>query len=98
MSQNETWDRFKLKYPPGSVIRCRVTRHERFGFFVDLGETFEGIVDITNLSDDRSMDEFPTRGSTVDAVVLGYRERIPQVALSTRASDFKQEFPICGDD
>ena len=49
------------------LVRATVTRHENFGFAVDLGEEQEGIVVITMISDDpdEATPEFPEIGQTV---------------------------------
>jgi ribosomal protein S1 len=94
MTVPESWDRFKQSHPAGDVIEGRVSRHVIYGFYVDLGQPFDGLVDIINVRDNppiNGMADFPQVGQLIRAVVLGYTDRDFQVALGTRASDFPRD-------
>jgi hypothetical protein len=56
------------------MVRGVVTRHEVYGFFVDIGEDVEGIALLTRMTDlpDAPTPEFPPIGTLVEAVLLGY--------------------------
>lgn len=72
-----------------------VTRHEPYGFYVDFGDSREGLVVITMINDDhrQSASGFPAIGAAVDAVLLGYTERGAEPRLSTRPSDISTTGP-----
>jgi small subunit ribosomal protein S1 len=49
----DPWLDIVEKYPPGAVLEARVTRIEKFGAFVDLGEGVEGLVGTGRLAGGR---------------------------------------------
>jgi ribosomal protein S1 len=94
LAKHESWDRFKRLHPPGSVVAGRVSRRASWGFYVDLEESIEGLVDIINVRDEPPIDsanDFPATGEAMQAVALGFDERNFRVALGTRASDFRYD-------
>ena len=73
------------------LVRGRVTRHEPYGFYVDIGANREGVVVITMISDDPSVSNspFPPIGSTISAALIGYTDVGDEPRLSVRPSDVK---------
>jgi ribosomal protein S1 len=91
MSLIERWNAFVSEHPVGTVMSGRVIRHEEYGYFLDIGEPFLGLVDIINMKDQgkvRPSKDFPAFGEIVRAVILDYTERKHEVRLGTRESDF----------
>jgi predicted RNA-binding protein with RPS1 domain len=73
------------------LIRGTVTRHEPYGFYVDIGSESDGLVVITMVVDDPSDPNppFPSVGTVIDAVLLGYTEIGGEARLSTRPRDLE---------
>lgn len=71
------------------IVHGRVTRHEPYGFFVDIGEGLDGLVVVTMVSDDpeKQNPAFPPVGSEVSALLLGYSGPRRQPRLSIRPKD-----------
>lgn len=78
-----------MSEPTPRRVRGTVTRHEPYGFFLDFGEDREGVVVITMVSDDpgERNPSFPTVGTEVDALLLGYAGAGRQPRLSVRPRD-----------
>lgn len=74
------------------LVSCVVTRHEPYGFYVDLGERQDGVVTITSVADDSppTPADFPPVGVRIEAVLLGHTDIGDQPRLSTRPSDIAQ--------
>jgi predicted RNA-binding protein with RPS1 domain len=68
-----------------------VTRHEHYGFYLDFGDEQEGLVVITMISDNPAMPNpaFPSLGTIVEAVLLGYTDIGGQPRLSIRPVDLE---------
>lgn len=94
MIKSETsWDELKDSLPVGMMVRCTVLRHAPFGVFVSVPETaFEGLIQITDFKDNGRMtpDEYPSVGSTLAAVVLGFKETGKQIWLGVKPSQLRQ--------
>jgi ribosomal protein S1 len=75
------------------LIRGVVTRHAPFGFFVDIGEEQDALVERVSMTDDLGADPgpLPDIGSEVVAALLGYTEHagVPQTRLSIRPSHLR---------
>jgi ribosomal protein S1 len=83
------WEEVKDSLRIGMKIRGKVLRHAPFGIFVSLPEIpFDGLVQITDFKDAGRMtpNEYPALESTVDAVVLGFKETGNQIWLSMKPS------------
>lgn len=68
----------------GDHVRGTVTRHEVYGFFMDIGEEQEGVVLRSCMGDDAANVDYPPIGSTVEAVLLGYTDVGAQPRLTIR--------------
>lgn len=89
MSETAGWDEIKQSLPVGALVTCIVTRHEPYGTFVRIaGVPFDGLVQITDFKDEGRMteEEFPPVGSTITAVVLGFKETGNQIWLGVKPS------------
>jgi len=84
-----TWDEIQRKLPGGSLVSCTITRHAPYGAFARISEVpFDGLIQITDFKDEGRMmaDEFPAIGSTLTAVVLGFKEAGHQIWLGVKPS------------
>ena len=93
MSNVAGWDEIKESLPVGSVVSCVVTRHAPFGIFVKIsGVPFDGLIQITDFKDAGRMTlvEFPAIGSSLKAVVLGFKEMGRQIWLGVKPSQIER--------
>ena len=83
------WEELKDSLRIGTKVRGKVLRHAPFGIFVSLpGIPFDGLVQITDFKDTGRMtpNECPALESTIDAVVLGFKETGKQIWLGMKSS------------
>ncbi|MDQ2710922.1 MAG: 30S ribosomal protein S1 [Acidobacteriota bacterium] len=69
----DPWDAVPQKYPIGSTVEGPITNITQFGAFVELGEGIEGMVHISDITNEKRLDhpkEKLAKGQTVRAVVL----------------------------
>lgn len=87
---DEGWAAARLAFADGAVVRGVVLSHHPFGFFVDLGGSALGLVEITQVKDpDQAVSpaDYPAVGMEITAVVLAAVDIQRQVHLSIRPSD-----------
>jgi len=77
---------------PGDIAICRVTRINRFGVFVELGDRVEGIIHISELSESRvdHPAEIVHVGTTFEARVLRIDMEARKIGLSRKRADPRQ--------
>lgn len=67
------WDELKKKYVPGTRVKGKIKNITDFGIFVDIGEEFDGLVRLSDITwdakDKNAITKFE-KGSSIDAVVL----------------------------
>lgn len=93
MVNEQSWDEVKDSLKVGTKVTGVVTKHFPFGIFVALpGIDFKGLVSITNFSDEGMMtpSEYPKIGSSVDAVVLAFKETGKQIWLGMKPSQLSE--------
>ncbi|MBV8070997.1 MAG: 30S ribosomal protein S1 [Acidobacteriaceae bacterium] len=69
----DPWDAVPEKYPVGSTVEGPVTNITQFGAFVELGDGVEGMVHISDITNEKRLDhpkEKLAKGQPVRAVVL----------------------------
>jgi small subunit ribosomal protein S1 len=69
----DPWADVELKYPAGTVVDGPVTSLTKFGAFVELGESIEGMIHIGDMSAEKRLNhpqEILKQGQAVRAVVL----------------------------
>ncbi len=71
------------------LVHGVVTRHEAFGFYVDIGKEQDAVVNLPMISDDPNevSPVYPEIGAGIEAVLLGFTAIGNQARLSTRHSD-----------
>jgi S1 RNA binding domain len=71
------------------LVSGRVTRHEPYGFYVDIGEAQDGLVVISMIADESDIANptFPSIGSVVIASLMRFTEIGDQPRLSVRPKD-----------
>jgi small subunit ribosomal protein S1 len=69
----DPWDAVTQKFPPGSVVEGPITNVAGFGVFIDLGDGIEGMVHISDITNEKRLNhpkEKLAKGQTVKGVVL----------------------------
>jgi small subunit ribosomal protein S1 len=69
----DPWEAVPQKYPAGAVVEGPITNLTPFGAFLDLGDGIEGMVHISDITNEKRIDhprEKLAKGQTVKAVVL----------------------------
>jgi len=97
------WDTIKERYPNGRVIEGKVTRLVKFGAFVEVEEGIEGMVHVSEFTNEKRIEHPSERvkvGQTVRAVVLSTDPETKRLKLSlkqleaTSADQFVQESAV----
>ncbi|HMF79686.1 MAG TPA: S1 RNA-binding domain-containing protein [Bryobacteraceae bacterium] len=69
----DPWDAVPQKFPIGSVFEGAITNLTEFGAFVDLGDGIEGMIHISDITNEKRLEhpkEKLSKGQTVKALVL----------------------------
>jgi small subunit ribosomal protein S1 len=69
----DPWDTVPQKFPVGSVVEGPITNVAGFGVFIDLGDGLEGMVHISDITNEKRLNhpkEKLAKGQTVKGVVL----------------------------
>jgi small subunit ribosomal protein S1 len=69
----DPWETVPQKYPVGSSVEGAITNLMQFGAFVDLGDGIEGMIHISDITNEKRLDhpkEKLSKGQTVKAVVI----------------------------
>jgi len=76
MSDDTSWEKLKSKLNIGTVVTGVVTKHEPYGVYVNIGYSFDGLIQITDFKSHGVMTtaEYPPINSEIKAKVLGYKE------------------------
>ncbi len=97
------WDTIKDRYPNGKVIEGKVTRLVTFGAFVEVEEGIEGLVHVSEFTNEKRIahpSEVVKAGQTVRAVVLSADPETKRLKLgvkqleATSADRFAQEAAV----
>jgi small subunit ribosomal protein S1 len=97
------WNTIKERYPEGKVIEGKVTRLAKFGAFVELEEGIEGLVHVSEFTNEKRI-EHPSDivkvGQTVRAMVLSADPETKRLKLgmkqleATTSDKFAQEVAV----
>ena len=97
------WDTIKDRYPTGKIVEGKVTRLAKFGAFVEVEEGIEGLVHISEFTNEKriqSPSEIVKPGQAVRAVVLSADPETRRLQLgmkqleSTPADQFLKELAV----
>ena len=89
ISKIKQWNKIKIFLKVGTKLKGIVTKHFPFGIFISIsGIEFIGLVQITDFKDEGIMSpsDYPEIGSSVDVVVLGFKETGQQIWLGMKPS------------
>jgi len=93
MVNAQSWNEIKNSLKLKTKLRGVVTKHFTFGIFLALpGIEFTGLVELGDFKDEGFMtrSEYPAVGSSVDVVVLGFKETGQQIRLGMKPSQLRQ--------
>mgnify|MGYP001222989507 FL=1 len=84
--EKNPWDELAEKYKPGSVVTGKITNFTDFGIFVEIEESMEGLVHISEISQKRvkTSSELYAIGDTVSAVVKSIDPKSKKIRLSIK--------------
>jgi small subunit ribosomal protein S1 len=85
--QEDPWTGASARWPAQSIVDGRVTRTTDFGAFVEVAEGIEGLIHISQLSDQhvQNVAQVAREGDQVKAVVLSVDEDARRMSLSIKA-------------
>lgn len=81
------WENIEKTMPEGSVVTGVITKIFAFGAFVSLGDDIEGLIHVTELSDQPfgKIEDVVSKGDQVTAKVIKIDPEHKKIALSTKA-------------
>jgi small subunit ribosomal protein S1 len=89
----DPWDRIPYDYPVGKVVEAKVLKVLDFGAFVEIERGVEGLVHVSELSDERVEDakQFIKPGQAIKAEIISIDTGERKIGLSARAAQRADE-------
>jgi small subunit ribosomal protein S1 len=91
--EEDPWKKIEQRFPVGTVMEAEVVRVTDFGVFVELETGIEGLIHISELSEERV--EKPTdvinKGDAAKAMVISVDKDAKKIALSIKAANNAME-------
>jgi small subunit ribosomal protein S1 len=86
--EEDPWKKIDLRLPVGSVVEAEVVRITDFGAFLELETGIEGLVHISELSEERveSPADVVKKGDQVKAMVISLDKDAKKIALSIKSA------------
>jgi small subunit ribosomal protein S1 len=86
--EEDPWKKIEERLPVGTVIEGEVVRVTDFGAFVELETGIEGLVHISELSEERveKPEEVVSKGQAVKAMVISIDKEAKKIALSMKSA------------
>lgn len=86
--EEDPWKKIEERLPVGTVIEAEVVRVTDFGAFVELETGIEGLVHISELSEDRveKPEEVVQKGQIVKTIVISIDKESKKIALSMKSA------------
>lgn len=83
---NNPWESIEKTIPPGSLVKGKVTKITAFGAFVELDNGLEGLIHVTELSDQAfgKVEDVVSKGDEVTAKVIKLDPEHKKIALSIK--------------
>jgi len=91
--EEDPWKRIEERLPVGAIVEAQVVRVTEFGAFVELETGIEGLIHISELSEERveKAEEVIKKGEIVKAMVISVDKESKKIALSLKAVDKSKE-------
>jgi small subunit ribosomal protein S1 len=85
--EEDPWKRIEERFPVGTVIEAEVVRLTDFGVFVELETGIEGLIHISELSEDRveKPSDIVKKGDRPKAMVISVDKEAKKIALSVKS-------------
>ncbi|MDD0854089.1 30S ribosomal protein S1 [Halobacteriovorax sp. GB3] len=86
--QEDPWKKIETRLPVGTVVEAEVVRVTDFGAFVELETGIEGLIHISELSEERveKPEDVVKRGDAVKAMVISIDKDAKKIALSIKSA------------
>ncbi len=86
--EEDPWKKIETRLPVGTVVEAEVVRVTDFGAFVELETGVEGLIHISELSEERveKPSDVIKKGDTVKAMVISVDKDAKKIALSKKAA------------
>lgn len=80
-----------IKLQTGEVVKGSVTRIESYGIFINIDENYNGLIHISEISDDfiRNINDYVNIGETICAKIIGIDNKTNRLKLSIKDLDYK---------
>ena len=90
--EEDPWKRIEERMPTGSIIEGEVVRVTEFGAFVEVETGIEGLVHISELSDERvqKAEDVVKVGDKVKCLVMSIDKDAKKIALSMKNADGRE--------
>jgi small subunit ribosomal protein S1 len=91
--ENDPWDEIPRRYRVGDSVKGRVTNITDFGIFLELEQGIEGLIHISELSDEKVKDirSFSSVGDSLETEIIHLDPRERKIGLSIKALKRVQE-------
>ncbi len=85
--EEDPWKRIEERFPVGTVVESEVVRVTEFGAFVELETGVEGLIHISELSEERveKPSDIINKGDTPKAMVISVDKESKKIALSIKS-------------
>ena len=85
--EEDPWKNIENRFPSGAIVEGEVVRVTDFGAFVELETGIEGLIHISELSDERvnKLSNVINRGDHVKTMVISVDKEAKKIALSIKA-------------
>ncbi len=85
--EEDPWKRIEERYPIGTILDAKVMRVTDFGAFVEVETGIEGLIHISELSEERveKPEDVIKKGEDVKAMVISVDKEAKKIALSIKA-------------
>ncbi len=91
--ENDPWKDIDSKYKIGDLVKGTVTKLASYGAFVQLADEIDGLVHISQLSEDRvdKVKDILKAGQEVEARVIKVDKAERRIGLSIKAANYSEE-------
>jgi small subunit ribosomal protein S1 len=91
--EKDPWEEIKYRYRPGDNISGKVTNITDFGIFIEIGEGIEGLIHISEISDERikNISNLCKLGDIIEAKILDLNISERRMALSIKALEKEEQ-------
>ena len=92
-AQTDPWGEIASKYPVGALVKGKVSKIASFGAFVELEEGVDGLVHISQISDERAthVKDVLKEGQEIEARVVKVDRKDRRIGLSMTAVNMTEE-------